>query len=416
MNTELYIARRVFTQQNGNKGTSNRIVSIAVASISIGLAIMIVSISVLFGFKKQIREKVIGFASHFQIVNYDANYSYETAPIVVDSFMVSLFQTVPHFKSLNLFATKPGIIKTDEAIHPLVFKGVCDRFDWGFFAQSLVEGRLPDPLSEPGPLEVLVSEKQAKLLRLPVGGKVYCYFYNEGDSNPRGRRFDIVGIYKTSLAEFDDVFVIGDIRQVQQLSGWATNQVSGYEITVDDYKFLSDVDDRLKQMVMNHASERVMLKVMSVERKYSLLFDWLSILDMNVWVLLVLVLVVAGINMTSGLLIIILERSRMIGTLKALGFPNFSIRKLFLYLTGLLSLRGMVWGNLIGIGLCVFQYYTGFIKLDPATYYIETVPVDLVFVPILLVNIGTLIGIVLMVLLPSMYISKISPVEAMRIE
>lgn len=417
MNTELFIAQKVFAQKDKDKGIASRIISIAISSIAIGLAIMIISVSVLLGFKKQVIEKIIGFGSYFQIVNYDSNYSFETTPIDVDSFMVSMFLSAEHVRSLSFFATKPGIIKTKDAIHPMVLKGVCDSYNWAFFNENLVDGKIPQiNLDSLETQEVLVSENQSKLLGLHVDDALYCYFYNEGETAPRGRKLKISGIYNTGMSEFDDSFVIGDIRQIQQLSKWTKNQISGYEIMIDDFENLETVESELIEMSINHLSEDTMLKVISVVKKYPMLFDWLSILDMNVWVLLVLILLVAGINMISGLLVIIIERSRMIGILKALGYPNISIRKFFLYLVALLSTKGLIWGNAIGLGVCVIQYFTGIIKLDASTYYLSQVPVEFNVVYILLLNVGTLIGIILMVSLPSMYISKISPAESMRIE
>lgn len=416
MNTELFIAKRVFIQKDENSGISSRIVSIAVASIAIGLIIMIVSVSVLLGFKKQIREKAIGFGSHFQIVNYDANNSFETIPITVDSAGISLFKGIPEVRHLSLFATKPGIITTSEAIHPLVFKGVDQDYDWTFFTRNLVSGRIPGITSDTASAEVLISATQSRLLRLKTGDPLYCYFYNEGEAQPRGRKFIIVGIYRTSLSEFDDTFVLGDLQQVRQLSGWSPQQVTGYEIEISSFEKINQVEGELIRVAMEQASEKSMVKVVSIVRKYALLFDWLAILDMNVWVLLVIVLLVAGINMISGLFVIILERSQMIGILKSLGFPSFSIRKVFLYLSALLSVKGLFWGNLIGIGICVIQSATGILKLDPSTYYIDTVPVSFNLFYLLALNLGTLLGIVGMVLLPSLYISRISPAEAIRFE
>jgi lipoprotein-releasing system permease protein len=416
LKTEFFIARRVFSQKGENRGISNRIVSIAVGSISVGLAIMIVSVSVLLGFKKEIREKVIGFGSHFQVVNYDANISFETIPVESDSGFMETLLKLDVVTRVSLFATKPAIIKTADAIHPMVFKGVCTAYDWSFFSANLIDGELPKLSPDSLTNKVLLSEKQSKLLKFNVGDPVYCYFYNEGETVPRGRKFEVAGIYRTSLAEFDDLYVLGDIGQVQQVSGWNPGQISGYEIGIVSFDRLSQAEENLVRLSMNRASETTMLKVVSIVKKYPLLFDWLAVLDMNVWVLLAVVLAVAGINMVSGLLVIILERSRMIGTLKAMGYPSVSIRKIFLFLSAFLSARGLLWGNLIGVGICVLQYYTGIIHLDPATYYIDTVPISFNLLYLLLLNMGTLVGIVLMILLPSMYISKISPAEAIRFE
>ncbi|MDA3930390.1 MAG: ABC transporter permease [Prolixibacteraceae bacterium] len=416
LNTELFIARRVFSQKGNKKGIASKIVSIAVASISLGLAIMIISVSVLLGFKKEVREKVIGFGAHFQIVNYDTNSSYETQPITIDSSLSDEFLNLEHVKHIQKFATKPGIIKTEEAIHGIVLKGVDENYEWSFFQKNMIEGKIPQLFPSKKSNEVLVSQKVAKLLKLDVNDKLYCYFYNEGDSKPRSRRFTISGIYSSSFNEFDELFVLGDIKQVKQLNGWHSSEISGYEILIDDFKLLEEVFIQLREIALFNASESSILRVYSIVKKYPMLFDWLSVLDLNVWVLMVLMIAVAGINMISGLLIVIIERTRMIGTLKAMGYPNIKIRKVFLYLSAFLSLRGLLWGNLIGIGFCIFQYTTGILTLDPVSYYLDTVPIVFNFPYIILLNVGTLLAIVAMIILPSIFISKISPVDAISFE
>lgn len=416
MNTELYIARKVFGQKGNPKGIASKIVSIAVASISLGLTIMIISVAVLLGFKKEVREKVIGFGANFQVVNYDSNSSFETHPIKIDSNLIAMYKEVPHVKHIQQFATKPGIIKTNEEIHGMALKGVSNDFDWTFFSKNLTSGKLPIFSKDTISKEVLISQKVSQLLKLNVGDHLYCYFYNEGLSTPRGRRFDIVGIYSSGMEEFDELFVLGDIRQVKRLNGWHSTEISGYEITIDDFTLLDEVYAKLRQITLNNISENSMLRVFSIVQRYPTIFDWLSVLDMNVWVLIILMIIVAGINMISGLLIVIIERSQMIGILKAVGYSNFSLRKVFLYLSAFLSIRGLLWGNLIGIGLCAFQYFTGFLKLDPVSYYIDTVPVVINFGYLILLNIGTLLSIVGMIILPSMFISKISPVDAISFE
>jgi lipoprotein-releasing system permease protein len=416
LNTELFIARRVFTQKESKKGISSRIVSIAVASISLGLAIMIISVSVLIGFKNQIREKVIGFGSHFQIVNFDSNQSYETKPVKIDSTLIKKYLSVPHVKHLQFFATKPGIIKTESDIHGMILKGVSSNFNWSFFKQNLVGGAIPDFQNIGRSNDAIISEKISNLLKLKIGDPLYCYFYNEGETTPRSRKLNICGIYRTSLEEFDEMFVLADLRQVQSLNNWGASEISGYELSIDDFNQLNIVFPLLREITLNEASENSTLRVFSIKTKYPMLFDWLAVLDMNVWVLLILMVSVAGINMISGLLIIIIERTRMIGILKALGFPNYNVRKVFMYLSAFLSARGLLWGNVIGIGLCLLQYSTGLLKLNPELYYIDTVPISFNFLLILLLNIGTLISIIGMIIIPSFFISKIKPSEAISIE
>jgi lipoprotein-releasing system permease protein len=416
LNVELFIARRVFSQKENKKGISNRIVSIAVASISLGLAIMIISVGVLLGFKSQIREKIIGFGAHFQVVNFDSNQSYETTPIEIDSLLIQSYRTVKQVTHIQFYATKPGMIKTDDNIHGIILKGVDENYDWTFFSKNLTDGKLPALTKGQLSNEVLISEKISKLLKLNTGDPLFCYFYNEGESAPRSRRFSISGIYRTSLEDFDQLFVFSDIKQIQALNNWATNEVSGYELLIDDFKNIDMVFPIIRGITLNAASEHSMLKVFSVLTRYPALFDWLSILDVNVWVLLFLMIGVAGINMISGLLIIIIERTRMIGILKALGFPNLSVRKVFLYLTAFLSIKGMIWGNVIGIGLCILQYSTGLIRLNPELYYIDTVPIAFNALFIFAINLGSLLSIIAMIILPTVLISRITPVEAIAVE
>jgi len=406
----------VFSQRENKKGISSRIVSIAVASISMGLAIMIISVSVLIGFKNQIREKVIGFGAHFQIVNFDSNSSYETSPITIDSLLITQYLNVEHIKHIQYFATKPGIIKTDEDIHGMIMKGVCKNYDWNFFSQNLIAGKIPEFKDSEKSNDALISEKISKLLKLKVGDPLYCYFYNQGETTPRSRKLSVCGIYRTSLEEFDERFVIADLKNIQNLNNWTSSEITGYELLLDDFSELKNAYSTLREVTLNNSNENSTLKVFSILTRYPMLFDWLSVLDMNVWVLLALMVAVAGINMISGLLIIIIERTRMIGVLKALGYPNFSVRKVFLYLTAFLSVKGLIWGNVIGIGLCLIQYFTGVLTLNPEMYYLSTVPIALNMGYILLLNIGTLICIIGMITVPSFFISRITPVEAIAIE
>lgn len=377
---------------------------------------MIISVAILIGFKEQVREKVIGFGSHFQVVNFDSNFSFETQAIEIDSTLIKKYLSIPHVKHIQQYATKPGIIKTDSEIHGMVLKGVSKNFDWSFFNKNIVAGSVPSLNQSGKSNEVIISEKVSLLLKLKTGDPFYCYFYNQGESAPRSRKFTISGIYRTSFEEFDQIYVLGDLQNVQGLNNWNENQISGYELMIDDFEQLDQVFDVLRDVTLNSATDNSMLKVYSIITRYSMLFEWLSVLDMNVWVLLALMIGVAGINMISGLLIIILERTRMIGILKALGFPNISVRKVFLYLTVFLSTKGLLWGNLIGIGICALQYFTGIFKLDPASYYLDTVPIAMNFLYILLLNIGTLLAILAMILIPSFFISRITPVEAISVE
>jgi len=268
LNTELFIARRVFSAKKENKGISSKIVSIAVASISISLAVMIISVAILIGFKQQVREKVIGFGSHFQIVNFDSNYSFETQAIEIDSTLIKKYLSIPHIKHIQQYATKPGIIKTDSEIHGMVLKGVSKNFDWSFFKKNLVAGNVPSLTQTENSNEVIISEKVSLLLKLRTGDPLYCYFYNEGESAPRSRKFTISGIYNTSLEEFDEMYVLGDLKNVQILNNWNDNQISGYELMIDDFNLLDQVFDVLRDVTLNSATDNSMLKVYSIVTRY----------------------------------------------------------------------------------------------------------------------------------------------------
>ena len=283
MNTDLFIAKRLFSGKKKEKNISAQIVTIAVASISLGLAIMLVAVSVLFGFKSQIREKIVGFSSHFQVVNFDANNSYETRPIEMAPDVLSDFRNAPGVQHIQFYATKPGIIKTDEHIHGIVLKGVDAQFDWSFFKKNLKEGTIPQFADTAMNNDVLISKKVANLLNLKTNDPLYCYFYDEANKLYRNRRFQILGIYDTVFNDFDELFVMADLKQVQRLNGWTESQVSGFEIQVDNSNNLELYLPDLHNITLLHASDETMLKVTSVVERNSLLFDWLSVLDLNGW-------------------------------------------------------------------------------------------------------------------------------------
>ena len=416
-NIELFLARRIFTDKGTSKMFSKSIVSIAVFGIAFGLVVMIMAVAIVTGFKQEVRNKVIGFGSHIQIVNYDSNASYATIPVSENQPWLEELKSIPGLKHAGIFATKPGIIKTDEDIQGIVLKGVGTDFDWSFFQQSLVDGEL-FAVSDAGITDkVLISQQLAMLLRLKVGDPLFTYFLNEGSATQRMRRFQISGIYKTSLEEFDRLFVIADINQLRRLNNWKSDEISGFEITINDFDQLDQMMHKVRAITINYSEDdKSILRPVSITSKYPQIFDWLNLLDMNVWIILTLIILVAGFNMVSGLLILILERTTMIGVLKAVGTENWSIRKVFIWLSIFLIGKGMIWGNVIGILLCLLQYYFGIFSLDPASYYLDTVPVNLKISHLLLLNIGTLIVTTLMLLIPSWYISRIAPDKAIRFD
>lgn len=416
MDTELFIARRLFNGKEQKQHLSGNIIRIALIGIALGIALMLLAVAVVTGFKKEIRNKVIGFGGHIQVVNFDSNLSYETAPVSSLQPFIPQLERLVNIQSVTPFATKPGIIKTGENIQGVVLKGVDSTYNWDFFRDHLTRGSLPDLTGMRSP-EVLVSENLCNLLRLNTEDPLYMYFINEKESIPRIRQFKISGVYRTNLQEFDDLFVLGDLRQIRHINNWDSLQISGFEIVLRDFRHLKTTAQQVRETVTSYNTEPgSTLRTVTIQQKFPQIFDWLSILDMNVWVILTLMIMVAGFNMISALLVLILERSRMIGILKSLGSPNRSIRRIFIYLSGFLISRGLLWGNLLGLGIFMLQKTTGMIRLDPSSYYMEIVPVHLSLLHFLLLNAGALAVTLLMMVLPSLYISRIAPDRTLRFD
>lgn len=417
MNTELFIARRLFSEKESRHHLSRRIIRIALVGIALGITVMLISVAIVTGFKKEIRDKVVGFGSHIQIVNYDSNYSYETAPVSKEQYFLHDIRNLSNVKSIHPFATKPGIIKTDEYIQGIVLKGVDSLYNWEFFRKHLQEGAIPDITTPERSPQVLISSNLSSLLLLKIHDPIFMYFINQDEQVPRIRQFRVSGIYNTSLQEFDDLFVIGDLRQIQHINSWDSTWISGFEINVHNFRKLNETELAVRERIINYGpGQGSTLRPISIVRKYPQIFDWLSILDMNVWVILALMVLVAGFNMISALLVLILERSSMIGILKSLGSPNKSLRKIFLYLSVFLVFRGMLWGNLVGISLLVVQKYLGLLKLDPASYYMDVVPVHLPLMNVFLLNAGAVAITMGMLLFPAWFVSRISPDKSIRFD
>lgn len=414
MNLELFIARKIHFSKEGDRNVTSPAVRIAMIGIALGLAVMILSVAIVVGFKKEVRNKVIGFGSHIQITNFDNNSSYELTPIAVSDTLLEELHAFPGIRHVEVFATKTGILKTDSDFQGIVLKGVDTNFDWTFFQKNLKEGEIftihPDTMTT----DVLISQYLANLLSLKAGDSFLTYFVQD---DVRARKFHITGIYETGFVDYDRLFVIADIKQIRRLNGWDKDQVSGLELVVDNYDRLDQTAENLyfdlaekKDRIGNTYYTR------SIKELNPMIFSWLDVLDINVVVILVLMLSVAGFTMISGLLIIILERTNMIGILKALGENNASIRKIFLYVSFFLIGKGMLWGNIIGISLCLIQSCFHVIKLDPSIYYLDAVPVDISLVSLLLLNTGTLLASMLMMFGPSFLITKIDPARSIRFE
>ena len=416
-NTELFIARRIFFAKGTSRKFSESIVSFAVFGIAFGLFVMILSVAIVTGFKKEVRNKVIGFGAHIQLVNFDSNSSYETVPVSKNQKWLSEIKNLKGVRNVQQFATKPGIIKTDNEIHGIVLKGIGPDFDWSFFKENLVAGSIFTVSDSIKTDDILISKQIASLLKLKVGDPLYTYFLNEETMSQKMRKFKICGIYNTSLEEFDRLFVLADIAHVRKLNDWKPDQISGFEINVDDFNDLQMINRQVQRITINYSKDdESVLRPTMITSKYPQIFDWLNLLDMNVWIILSLIIIVAGFNMVSGLLILILERTMMIGILKAVGTENWSIRKIFIYISSFLILKGMFWGNVAGIAFCLIQSRFGIFKLDPGSYYLDTVPVNLKISYLLMLNAGTILITLLMLLVPSWYISRIEPDKAIRFD
>ncbi len=414
MNHELFIAKRLVFEKDSTSRISRPIVAISVVGIALGLAVMIVAIAITTGFKNEVRNKVVGFESHVQILNYDTNISYETVPVKKNQKFIPELIASPWIKHIQVFAIKAGIIKTDTEIQGVVLKGIGSDFDWTFFQNSLVEGTIFHLTDTGSTNQVLISKSLADLLKLNVGDSFSMYFVQDP---PRARKFTISGIYETNLEELDKIYVLADIKHIQRLNNWKEDQVSGFEVEIHDFQELFPATLAVIQTVGFELDEEgSRLKVRNIIQKYPQIFDWLNLQDLNVWIILVLMLLVAGFNMISGLLILILERTNMIGILKSIGTRNWSLRKIFLYKSGFIIARGLFWGNIIGIGLCLLQDQFELLKLDPSTYYLSSVPINLSFLNILILNVGTMVLVLIMLLLPSYLISRITPVKTIRFD
>ena len=418
-NFELFIARKVhFSQTSGDRKTLPPAVRIAIIGIALGLATMILSVAIITGFKKEVRDKVIGFGAHIRITNFDGNSSYATTPIMVDDSLLQELFTFPGIRHVERFATIPGMIKTQNDAQGIVLKGIDEHFDWTFLRDHLKKGDIiavsPDTIST----DVVISRYLADLLELKCEDTFLAYFLQNFEMDQaRARRFTIRGIYETGFIDYDKIFVYADIKQVRRLNGWDDDAVSGLELLVNDYNHLNEIADQLYfHLVERQDSEGNTYYAQSIKELNPMIFNWLDILDINVVIILVLMMAVSGFTMISGLLIIILERTNMIGILKALGQRNRSIRSVFLYISFFLIGRGMIWGNVIGLIICFVQSFFQLIKLDASVYYLDAVPIDLNFANWFLINMGALVVSLLMMLAPSYLITKINPARTIRFE
>ncbi|UCH13485.1 MAG: ABC transporter permease [Bacteroidales bacterium] len=412
MNTEFFIAKRITFDKKSKQSISRPIIRICIFGISLGLAVMIISVAIVVGFRHEIRKKIIGFGSHIQIVNYDLNASFETSPISRKQHFYPSLDSIKGVKHIQVFATKPGIIKTKTDIQGAIVKGVGSDFDWSFFNENLIDGNSFTVNDTVKTNEVLISKYLSLLLKLKVGDKFIMYFI---DKRPRPRSFIVSGIYETSLEEFDRQFILADIGHIIKLNNWEEDEISGFEVLIDNY----DDIDYMTYAVRNIAGSTFnedgqTLQVINIKQKYPQIFDWLNLVDKNVWIILGLMLIVAAFNMISGLLILILDRTNMIGILKAIGTKNRSIKNIFLYQSAFLMIKALFWGNIIGLGICWIQHYFKVLKLDQTSYFIDYAPINFNAFHIVILNVGTLVITMIILLLPSIIISNINPVKTIR--
>lgn len=409
MNYELFIAKRIIAGKKYKNSISSPIIKIAITAIALGMIIMLIAVATGLGLQYKIRDKMAGFKGHIQIVNYDNNNSeVSTIPVKKDQEFYPEFKNISGIKNIQVFANKGGILRTKTNFEGIIFKGVSTDYDWSFFKEYLVAGKVPD-FNQTRTREVLLSETIANRLQLNLNDTILATFLKTVNSKlPSNKKYIVSGIYNSGFAQFDKSVMIGDIREVQKLNKWTENEVGGFEVLIDDF---DDID-----LIYNKIYKETIatLNAKTIVETYQNVFEWIKLFDNNVWFIIAIMIVIAGINMITALLVLILERVQMIGILKALGSNNTSIRKVFLYNASYLILKGLFWGNIIGLSIIFVQHYFKVITLNPETYYVTTMPVYISFTAILLLNIGTLLLCFLMLIVPSYIITKIQPSKSIK--
>lgn len=414
MNLPLFLAKRLYKTNNGKETASRPAVLIAKLGIAIGLAVLLITLSVVVGFKKEVRDKVVGFGVHLRVCNAEAGDNFESLPVAVSDSMMNGLSGIEGVKHLQRYIFKPGMIKTDNDFQGVVLKGVGEEYDASFFKNHLVEGVFPRFTSEKASNEVVISKVLADKLHLKLGEKIFIYFIQGG---MKVRRMKVAGIYETHFNEYDDMFILTDLYALRRLNRWDKDCVTGVEMELNRYGDLQTVTDRVGETIMGKKDRLGSLfTVLNIEQLNPQIFAWLGLLDMNFWVIIILMIGVAGFTIISGLLIIIIERTSTIGVLKSMGTDNRTVRKTFLWLAVFLIGRGMLWGNAVGMAFFCVQKYWAPLTLDPGTYYMDRVPVSMEWWMFLLLNAGTLLIAVLMLIGPSYLITRIHPANAMRYE
>lgn len=409
MNYELFVAKRIIAGKEYKSSISSPIIKIAITAIALGLIIMMISVATGAGLQQKIRDKMSGFKGHIQITNYDNNNSdVSIVPVSTDQPFYPEFKGLEGIKNVQVFANKTGLIRTETDFEGIVYKGVSSDYDWTFFSEYLVEGSVPN-FDQKRTRDVLLSTTLVNRLKLNLNDTIRVSFFKTDVKKPPSTyKLVITGIYDTSFGEFDKNMIIGDIREIQRLNKWTSNQVGGFEILIDDFDELEEKGNRVYESIGSN------LDATTITSNYPTIFEWIELFDNNIWFIIAIMILVAGINMITALLVLILERVPMIGILKALGSSNWSIRKVFLYNATYLILKGLFWGNLIGLSLLFIQYYFEIITLDPKNYYVSVVPVHIDVFSMILLNLGTLILCFAMLIIPSLIITKIQPSKSIK--
>ena len=414
MSLSFFIVHRLYCEKKEGRQISRPAVLIAKTGIAVGLAVMLVAVCVIVGFKSEVRDKIVGFGGHVQINNLEQMQPYEPLAIGIDDTLINSLAAFPNVKHIQRYSVKPGMIKTEKAFQGMVLKGVGQDYDLSFLRSHLIGGEFPNFTDSITSNQVVVSQAMAEQLELNLGDKLDTYYI---ENEIRIRRLSIVGIYCTGFTEYDSYFLFTDLHTVNRLNHFQSGQVSGIEVILDNYVALEndtwEIGSFLEKCIDRYGAKYT---ARNVEQLNPAIFAWLGVLDVDIWVILVLMMGVAGFTMISGLLILIIERAAMIGTLKSLGANNGIIRRVFLWLSVFIIGRGMLWGNVIGLGFCLLQYYTGLLTLDAETYYMDAVPIAFNIKYLILLNAGTLLASVLILLGPSYLIARIRPADAMRFE
>ncbi|MBP3246515.1 MAG: ABC transporter permease [Prevotella sp.] len=415
MNFPLYIAKRIYSDQGDKRKVSRPAIRIATIGVAIGLAVMIVTVSVVLGFKHTIRDKVVGFGSHIQVHNIMNYNGSDPHPICANDSLMKAVGKLPGVAKAERFSMTQGILKTDEDFLGIAIKGIAEEYDTTFLSQHLIAGNITSFSDKTSKYKLLVSKMIADKMRLKVGDKVFGYFIDNQDV--RTRKFTISGIYQTNMTRFDETLCFTDLHTANKLNGWTDNQTTGIEVLVKDFEKVNETANQFIDNINRTSDEQGnSLTSETIYELYPQVFSWLELLDINVWIILALMVCVAGFTMISGLLIIILERTQMIGILKALGARNKTVRHTFLWFSVFIIGQGLFWGNTVGIGIVLLQKYTGFITLDPQTYYVSEAPMELNLPLVALINIATLLICVFVLIAPSYLISHIHPAKSMRYE